>query len=123
MKGSLSCYRFLFLSILSRPVFPRLGHALLFDTRTDCGGGEEEEGEEGSFPPPGGGMGGGRQRSAHRVNVCSVLRASRSSSNDADHREIMDETWHGSKHGSILFLGGRREEKGANVEVRWRSEK
>lgn len=96
VKGSLSYYRFLFLSILSRPVFPRLGHArLLIPEPTAVGG----VGGGGKVRSP------GRQRCAHRVNVCSVLPASPSSGDDADHKEIMDETWHGSKPGSILFLG------------------
>lgn len=101
MKGSLSCYRFLSRSILSRPVFPRLGHALLLIPEPTAVGEKKERmrrrGRKDCSP--------GRHRSAHRVNVCSVLRASSSSSDDRDHKEIMDETWHGSKHGSILFQG------------------
>lgn len=101
MKGSLSCYRFLSRSILSRPVFPRLGHALLLIPEPTAVGEKKERmrrrGRKDCSP--------GRHRSAHRVNVCSVLRASSSSSDDRDHKEIMDETWHGSKHGRILFRG------------------
>lgn len=33
--------------------------------------------------------------------------SSPTSSDDAHHKEIMDETWHGSKPWSILFLGKR----------------
>lgn len=101
MKGSLSCYCFLPRYILSRPVFPRRGRALLLRPEPTTVGerNERRRGRKDCSP--------GRHRSARRVNVCSVLRASSSSSDDRDHKEIMDETWHGSKHWSILFLGER----------------